>query len=135
MAERRVIGNGQFAALGPDGVRVGDLIHLSGVVSMDAEGNPLHEGDFLAQNVQVYTMIDDVLAALGGRLSDVVKETVFVTDMSMPMGSEAEPFEAYGAMRNDVYGGEGHRVAHSLVQCAGLVLPQLLVQIDVIAHV
>jgi enamine deaminase RidA (YjgF/YER057c/UK114 family) len=37
-------------------------------------------------------------------------------------------------MRDEIYGGAGSEVAQSLIQCAGLVFPQLLVEIEVVAH-
>lgn len=133
--DKQVVATGPFAAIIPDGVRVGDTIHLSGAVSVDEEGTPVHPGDFLAQNQQAYQAIASTLEALGGSLDDVVKETVFVTDMTGPMGSEDAPFEAYAQMRDEVYGGRGAEVAQSLVQVAGLVMPELLVEIEVVAVV
>lgn len=132
--DRQIIGEGPFASIIPEGVRVGDVIHMSGAVSIDEQGNPLHEGDFLAQNRQVYANIQRALKGLGAEMSDVVKETVFVTDMSLPAGSDDAPFQEYAAMRDEVYGGKGNHVAQSMVQCAGLVMPQLLVEIEVVAH-
>ena len=131
----QVIAEGPFAAIIPDGVRVGDVIHLSGAVSVDADGTPLHEGDFLAQNRQAYANIAKTLAGFGADMSNVVKETVFVTDMSGPVGSPDAPFEVYAAMRHEIYDGRGAEVAQSLVQVTGLVMPQLMVEIEVIAHV
>lgn len=133
--ERQVVGEGPFAALIPEGVRVGDEIHLSGAVSIDEQGAPVHEGDFLGQNRAAYAQIQTALTALGAGLENVVKETVFVTDMSMPTGSEDAPFQEYGAMRDEIYGGNGNQVAQSMVQVAGLVMPGLLVEIEVVAHV
>lgn len=133
--DKQVIADGPFSSIIPDGVRVGQTIHLSGAVSVDAEGEPMHEGDFLAQNRQAYANIAACLAAFGADMSNVVKETVFVTDMSMPMGNPEAPFEDYAAMRDEVYSGNGNHVAQSLIQCAGLVFPQLLVEIEVTAHV
>ncbi len=133
--DRQIIANGPFAAIIPDGVRVGDDIHLSGAVSVDEQGTPVHEGDFMAQNRQAYASIRKVLEGFGADMSNVVKETVFVTDMSRPLGSEDAPFEAYAAMRDEVYDGRGNEVAQSMIQCAGLVFPQLLVEIEVVARV
>lgn len=110
------------------------MIHLSGAVSVNEQGQPVHEGDFLAQNRQAYASIASTLAGLGADIGHVVKETVFVTDMSMPTGSPDAPFGAYAAMRDEVYGGNGNQVAQSLVEVSSLVLPQLLVEIEVVAH-
>lgn len=132
--DRQVIADGPFKAIIPDGVRVGDVIHLSGAVSVDDEGNPIHAGDFVKQNQRAYENIRKVLQGFGADLDNVVKETVFVTDMSMPAGSADAPWEEYAAMRDEVYGGRGNEVAQSLIQCAGLVMPELLVEIEVTAH-
>lgn len=132
---KQVIAKGPFAAIIPDGIRVGDTIHLSGAVSVDGEGNPLHVGDFLAQNRQAYANIREVLEGFDADLRHVVKETVFVTDMLLPVGDSDAPFQAYADMRNEIYGGRGNEVAQSLVQVAGLVMPELLVEIEVVAQV
>jgi enamine deaminase RidA (YjgF/YER057c/UK114 family) len=132
--ERKVVGEGPFSAIIPEGVRVGDEIHLSGAISVDQEGAPIHAGDFLAQNQVAYGHIETALEALGAGLGNVVKETVFVTDMSMPAGNEEAPFQEYGAMRDEIYGGTGNQVAQSLVEVAGLVMPDLLVEIEVLAR-
>lgn len=132
--DKQVVAEGPFAELIPDGVRVGDVIHLSGAVSIDEEGSPVHEGDFLAQNRQAYANIEKALRGFGADMGNVVKETVFLTDVSMAMGGEDAPWQAYGAMRDEIYAGGGSEVAQSMVQVAGLVMPQLLVEIEVVAH-
>lgn len=132
--DKQVVAEGPFAEIIPDGVRVGEVIHLSGAVSIDAEGVPVHEGDFLAQNRQAYANIERTLAAFGAGMGNVVKETVFLTDVSMAMGSEDAPWQAYAAMRDEIYVGGGSQVAQSMIQVAGLVMPQLLVEIEVVAH-
>ena len=131
--EKQIIAKGPFAALIPDGVRVGNVVHLSGAVSVDLEGTPQHPGDFLAQNRVAYANIADVLSGFGATMDDVVKETVFVTDMGDAVGDPAAPFQAYGTMRHEMYGGRGAEVAQSLVQVAGLVMPELCVEIEVVA--
>lgn len=132
--DRQVYAVGPFKDIIPDAVRVGDVVHLSGAVSVGADGVPMHEGDFLAQNQQAYRNIGDALAGVGATFAHVVKETVFVTDMMGPVGDPENPFAAYAAMRDAIYDGKGAEVAQSLVQVAGLVMPQLLVEIEVVAH-
>ena len=132
--DRQVVAEGPFAEIIPDGVRVGEVIHLSGAISVDEEGVPVHEGDFLAQNRQAYANIERALHRFGAGMGNVVKETVFLTDVSMAMGSEDAPWQAYAAMRDEIYSGGGSQVAQSMIQVAGLVMPQLLVEIEVVAH-
>ena len=132
--DKQVLADGPLAAIIPDGVRVGDVIHLSGAISIDGEMNPMHEGDFLAQNRRTYELIGKALEGLGAGPENVVKETVFVTDVSMAAGSPDAPWQAYAEMRDEFYGGKGAEVAQSLVQVGALVLPEALVEIEVVAH-
>lgn len=134
--EKKVVADGPFAAIIPDGVQVGDTIYLSGAVSVDAEGTPVHEGDFLAQVRQAYANIEVTLKQFGADLTNIVKETVFVVDMAHPTGDPEEPFVEYAAVRAECLGGAGGTdVAQSLIQVASLVFPELLVEIEVEARV
>ena len=133
--EKQVVAKGPYAELIPDGVRVGEVIYLSGAISVDDQGAPVHEGDFLAQNRQAYANIEKALKEFGADLSNVAKETVFVTDVSLPMGDPERPWQDYAAMHADVFGGGPNEVAQSMIEVAGLVLPELLVEIEVVAHV
>ena len=49
MREKEVVAFGPFKDFIADGVRMGDTIHLSGAVSIDAQGQPLHPGDIVGQ--------------------------------------------------------------------------------------
>jgi 2-iminobutanoate/2-iminopropanoate deaminase len=65
--------------------RVGDWVITSGQVGMttDSSGTPrLVEGGTLAQLRQVLENVAEVLAVEGATLSDVVKTTVYLLDMS-----------------------------------------------------
>lgn len=62
-------------------VRAGDFIFVSGAVGgVDAQGNP--NNGIEAQTTQCLENIKQVLAAAGATLNDVVKATVFLTDVS-----------------------------------------------------
>lgn len=132
--EKQAVAKGPFAALIPDGVRVDDTIYLSGAVSVDAEGAPQHADDFLAQNRVAYRNIENTLKEFGATMDNVVKETVFIVDMADAVGDPEAPFQTYGAMRHEIYGGRGAEVAQSLIQVAGLVMPDLRVEIEVEAR-
>ncbi len=54
-----------------------------------------------------------------------------VTDVADAMAN----VDALMAVRNEAYGGAPARVSQTLVQGAGLVLPELLIEIKVIARV
>ena len=71
------------AAIGPysQAVSGGGWIFASGQIPLTADGS-LVEGDAARQTRQVFVNIRAVLAAGGAQLADVVKTTVFLTDMA-----------------------------------------------------
>ena len=54
---------------------------LLGQTSMDADGNPLHEGDLRAQLGQALDNLEEVLRASGCGLSDVVRLDYYTMDL------------------------------------------------------
>ncbi|OPX19714.1 MAG: hypothetical protein BZ151_07795 [Desulfobacca sp. 4484_104] len=71
------------AAIGPysQAVEVGDFLFLSGQIPLDPEGKRV-QGDIVVQTIQVLENIKAVLGAAGLSLGQVVKTTVYLTDMS-----------------------------------------------------
>lgn len=63
------------------GIRVGDLLFISGQVSVTEEGELVGAGDFDAQAEQAFENLSKVLESGGSSLADVVKVTIFLTDM------------------------------------------------------
>ncbi|HVL34353.1 MAG TPA: RidA family protein [Burkholderiales bacterium] len=76
-----------------------------------------------AQARAVFTRIKNLLEAAGGGLSDVVKMTVYVTDM----GKRAE----FGKVRAEFFPGD--KPCSTLVQVSALANPDYLVEVDVTA--
>lgn len=72
------------AAVGPysQAVRAGDLLFLSGQVPLNPATGKLVEGDIAAQAAQACKNIMAVLESQGLSADNVVKTTVFITDMS-----------------------------------------------------
>ena len=64
-----------------DAVRAGDLLFVSGCVPVDGEGRLVGGDDVVAQAEQVFENVGAVLAAAGASAKDVVKVTVFLTDI------------------------------------------------------
>jgi len=64
------------------GILIGDTVYTSGQVALDPDGNVVGAGDMKAQTWQVMENLEKVLEAAGSSLGDVVKVTVYVTDMS-----------------------------------------------------
>lgn len=81
------------AAIGPysQAVKAGDFLYLSGQVPLDPKTGALVEGGVKEQTQRVLDNLSAVLAAGGLGFSDVVKTTVFMTDL----GRFAEMNEVY----------------------------------------
>ena len=63
-------------------VRVGDLVFLSGQVALDPATMELVDGDFEAQARQMFDNLRAVCEAAGGELDQIVKLTVYLTDLA-----------------------------------------------------
>jgi 2-iminobutanoate/2-iminopropanoate deaminase len=112
------------AAIGPysQAVRVGDLIYSAGQIALVPETGKLIEGDIEAQTRQVMENLAAVLQAAGSSLTQVVKTTIFVTDIS----DFAKVNQVYGSFFQD------NPPARSTVQVAALPLGAN-VEIEVVA--
>ena len=102
----------------------GRLIAVSGQVALDESGQLVGPGDPEAQARQVFENLRRCLAAADATFADVVKFTVYVTDLAT--------MTAVRAVR-DEYVDTTRPPASSAVQVAGLVLPELLLEIDALA--
>ena len=71
-------------AIGPysQAIRVGNLIYTSGQIALDPATGNLVDGDFAAQARRVFENLKAVLAAGGAGFSDVIKATVYLTDLA-----------------------------------------------------
>lgn len=103
--------------------RHGDLIFLAGVVSWDAHGAPIGIGDMQQQLRTVYGEIGTILKRYGIGLDNVIKETIFTTDM--------EALKAAAAVRAHAYSAPAP--ASTWVEVKQLILPELLVEVELIA--
>jgi len=71
-------------AIGPysQAVRVGETLYLSGQIPLVPETMALVQGDVQAQIRRVFDNLEAVAVAAGGSLVDLVKLTVFLTDLA-----------------------------------------------------
>jgi 2-iminobutanoate/2-iminopropanoate deaminase len=105
-----------------DAVRFGDLLFISGIVGVDAQGRVVGEGDAARQTRQIFENMKKVLDAAGAGFGDVLKVTVFLTDI--------EDRARINPIRQEFFGNA--RPASTLVQVAKLVRPDLLVEIEAV---
>ena len=111
-------------AIGPyaQGIVAGGFLFTAGQVPLDPATMKLVSGTIAEETNRVFDNLTAILAGAGCRLSDVVKTTVFLTDM----GSFAEMNGAYAARFGD------HRPARSTVQ-VGALPAGARVEIEVVA--
>ena len=106
-----------------DAVRAGNLLFVSGCVSVDAEGAVVGVGDVVAQARQVFENIRLCLAAAGATFADVVKVTTFLTDIA--------DRARINPVRQEFFGDA--RPASTLVEVSALVLPEFLIEVEAVA--
>lgn len=63
-------------------VKVGSAVYLSGQIPLDPKTMTMVSDDFAEQVVQVFENLTAVCEAAGGRMSDIVKLNIFLTDLS-----------------------------------------------------
>lgn len=62
-------------------VRAGQLVFMSGQIPLDPASMEIVSGDFDARTRQVFKNLTAVAEAAGGSLDDVVKLTIYLTDL------------------------------------------------------
>jgi reactive intermediate/imine deaminase len=106
-----------------DAVRAGDLLFVSGVVPVDADGRLVGGDDIVAQAQAVFESMRRVLAAAGAGPEDVVKVTVFLTDV------DDRPL--INPVRQAFFGET--RPASTLVEVSRLAIPGAKLEVEAVA--
>lgn len=111
-------------AIGPysQGIEVGNFLFLSGQIPINPETGEVEAKDIVGQTNQVMKNIAAILESEGLTLNNIVKTTIFITDMNQ----FAQLNEEYARHLGD------HRPARSTVEVSRLP-KDVLVEIEVIA--
>jgi len=106
-------------------VETGDtkLIFTTGQIALDKDGNVLYPDDAAKQAEFIYESLNKILGEAGASLDDVVKTTVYLTDMA--------DFAKVSPVRNKYFGVS--EPVSTLVEVSKLVKPGCCVEIEVIA--
>lgn len=72
------------SAIGPysQAVKVGNMLFISGQIPIDPKSGNIIDGDIKEQTKRVLENIKGILESIGANLSNVVKTTVFMVDLS-----------------------------------------------------
>lgn len=83
MSKQAIHSDAAPAAIGTysQAVRVGNLVFLSGQIPLEPESMQIVEGDFEMRARRVFDNLNAVATAAGANLDNVVKVTVFLTDL------------------------------------------------------
>lgn len=100
-------------------LKVGNQLYLSGMIS----GDP--DADAYTQSVSCLEKIRILVEAAGGTMSDVVKITVFLTDIAHRA--------AFSQARAEFF--PGRKPCSTLVGISSLAHPGLVVEVEAIAHI
>lgn len=106
------------------GVRIGNLIFLSGTTATDDKGVLVGKGDIVAQTRQIFRKFAATLELAGGSLANIVETTDYVLSL--------EDYQKTAAVRREVFNGPPWPAATGVV-VSGLVRPDALIEIKGIA--
>jgi 2-iminobutanoate/2-iminopropanoate deaminase len=106
-------------------VLIDKTLYISGTMSVDQNGRLVAPGDMAGQMRAAYSNIRRTLEAHGSDFDEVVKETIYTTDMDALLKASDLRFEYYSKERLPTT---------SWVQVQRLVDPGFLVQIEVVAE-
>jgi len=101
------------------------VLRCAGQTSVDADGQPLHEGDMRLQVSQALGNLETVLGEAGYALADVVRLNYLVTDVD----AFIEAGDVWGAKLAEA----GCRPTTSLLGVSRLAISSLLVEIEATA--
>ncbi|MBA3562122.1 MAG: RidA family protein [Actinobacteria bacterium] len=123
--EIRVEGQAEPISHFTDAVRAGELLFVSGIVAVNGEGRLVGGDDVVEQTRQIFRNMDEVLTAAGCGFADVVKVTVFLTDV--------DDRPRINPVRQEVFGDT--RPASTLVEVPRFAVEGAKVEIECVAVV
>jgi reactive intermediate/imine deaminase len=108
-----------------DAVRFGDLLFISGCGPFDDKGKVVGGNDPAAQTRQVFLNMKKILNAAGCNFKDVLKVTVYLTDVSQRTKINPVRQEFFGKTRP----------ASTLIGIKEFAIPGMLVEIEAVAGI
>lgn len=102
-------------------VKVGKLVKIGGVISIDDNGIAIGKDDYLQQMKNCYASLGKVLKHYGCTFEDVILENIYTTSMA-----ELQKNAAY---RHEIY--KNHFPTGSWIGIKELGLPEMMIEIEV----
>lgn len=104
-------------------MRVGDLVMISGMTARGQDGESILGADEYEQAKVVFQKIKDLVEAAGAVMDDIVKMTIYVTEIANNTGVWKARKEFF----------TGDFPACTLVEVSALAKPEILLEIEAIA--
>jgi enamine deaminase RidA (YjgF/YER057c/UK114 family) len=101
-------------------VRAGSHVWVAGCTATTEDGAIAGPGNAYVQAQQTLSNLEAALAQVGGRLEDVVRTRMYVTDISQ--------WEAVGRAHGEVFG--DIRPATAMLEVSALIDPRMMVEIE-----
>ena len=98
---------------------VGNQLFLSGMIAEDTSG------DAYAQSVSCFTKIKRIIEGAGGRIEDVIKLNIYLTDIAHRPG--------FGKARGEFF--SGRMPCSTLVAVSALANPDAVVEVEATAFI
>ena len=105
----------------------GDLLHISGTAALDGDAKVVFPDDLAAQMDYVYSRIGDTLSAFSLGFANLVRQTVYTTDMTTLLEA------VFNKIPNKYFGKSGPIPATTAIMVAGLTHSQLVIEIQATA--
>lgn len=105
-----------------DAVRFGNILFVSGLTAHNGEGQLVGGADAAAQTRQILVNLKLALEAAGATMADVLKVTVFLTNI--------DDRAAINPVRQEFFGSA--RPASTLIEVSRLALPEMKVEIEAV---
>jgi reactive intermediate/imine deaminase len=120
--EFRVAGLSEPLSHYTDAVRFGNLLYISGIAPLDEHGAIVGGDDAAAQARQICLNLQRILEAAGATFADILKVTVFLTDV----GDRTK----INPVRQEFFGNT--RPASTLIGVRELAVPGMRVEIEAV---
>jgi reactive intermediate/imine deaminase len=105
-----------------DAVRFGDLLFVSGLAPLDSEGRLVGGDSAAAQTRQIFENMKRILDRAGASFADVLRVTVYLTDVDDRPAINPVRIEYFGETRP----------ASTLIGVKALIVPGMKVEIEAI---
>ena len=100
----------------------GNQVFIAGMTAGDGQGGLLGDGSTYSQAKEIFTKIKHLMEAAGGKMNDVIRVDIYVTDIKQ----REEVWKA----RREFFTGDFP--TSTLVEVRALAAPQLLVEVNAI---